>query len=155
MSDTKVLALVLLTVFSAFIFQWCYFNSVNSDGELIWVSDIEERNTYKEPEKTGELETPEEIEPWQEQLLEAAEKAGYETEEEIKPGFWARIFPGFSEAWGWFKDSRILDIFTFRIWANMDTKVPTGIQNAFSLIMGIIIYAIPAYLIVKLIRGGG
>ena len=146
MSDTKVLALVLLTVFSAFIFQWAYFSSVNSDGELIWAPDIK----IEEPEALEEPEEPEEPEkikgPITYEMPEFEEPEG--------PGFWASIFPELAEVWGWFKQSHMLDIVTFNIW-NVNTPVPKGIQYAFSMVMGIIIYAIPAYLIAKLIRGGG
>jgi len=150
MSDTKVLALVLLTVFSAFIFQWAYYSSVDSDtGGLIWVDDIDEELS------NIKLEEPKEpkIEPWSEDPR--AITAIIPVEEEEEPGWWARHFPGITGVWNWGKRSHIFDIFTFNIWKNIKTPVPRGIQYTFSLIMGIIIYAIPAYIVVKLIRGGG
>jgi len=152
MSDTKVLALVLLTVFSAFILQWAYFASVGPDGELKWVPDI---NGELSKIKLEEPEAPEELEPWEKQYLEAAERVGYEVEKKEESGFWERYFPGIAGAWDWIERTHIFDIATFNIWEGIDADVPRGVRYAFSLIMGIIIYAIPAYLIVKLIRGGG
>jgi len=169
MSDTKVLALVLLTVFSAFIFQWCYFSSVNSDGGLIWVSDIKEEDMYGKIDIDEEMvgvgeklesgvvvkgeEHVETAPPWYkiwESVPYAFKKAG-----EAAKGVGAKIISPFTTAWDWIERTHIFDIATFNVWEGINVEVPKGIQYTFSLIMGIIIYAIPAYLIVKLIRGGG
>ena len=160
MSDTKILALVLLTVFSAFIFQWAYFSSVSESGEIIWVEDIDideaekidmEMKAVGIPEEgvAQEAPAPSWYKIW-ESIPYALGKAG----EKVK-GIGAKIVSPFTSMWSWIERTHIFDIFTFNIWKNIGTQVPKGIRYSVSLLMGIIVYAIPAYLIVKLIRGGG
>ena len=165
MSDTKVLVLVLLTVFSAFIFQWAYFSSVQN-GEIIWAEDIDpgEDKIPMEEEKAevtagfvipgAVSEYEEEAPPWY-KIWESVPYAFGKTKEKAKE-LGAKIISPFTAVWDWIERTHIFDVLTFRVWKGIpNTQVPKGIQYCFSLIMGIIIYAIPAYLIVKLIRGGG
>ena len=166
MGDTKILALVLLVVFSAFIFQWAYFSSVE-EGEIKWVDDIDPGDTKIEiEEKQAEVgisevgmgihikeAEPVEAPPWYEvwrSIPYAFGKLGQSAKE-----IGGKILSPFQGMWDWVERTHIFDIFTFQIWKNIDTDIPKGIQYIFSLLMGIIIYAIPAYLIVRLIRGGG